>query len=245
MHQRRLGSLSVSAVGLGCMGMTGVYGAADEIEAIATIDEAIDLGVNLLDTAEFYGPFRNEKLLGRALRGKRDRAVIATKFGFSFTTDGKMTGLDSRPEHVRTVCDQSLARLGIDCIDLLYQHRVDPSVPIEDTIGAMADLVRAGKVRALGLCEAAPGTIRRAHAVHPISAVQTEYSLLERNVETAILPACRELQIGFVPYCPLGRGFLTGSAKPAEEADASDVRSRLYPRFRATIFGPIKSWLRQ
>jgi len=210
MEQRRLGGqgLVVSALGLGCMGMSWAYGPRDDDESVATIHEAIDLGITFFDTAEVYGPYENEKLLGGALQGRRDRFVIATKFGFKIGSDGKTAGADSRPEHVKEVIDASLQRLMTDHIDLLYQHRVDPNVPIEDTVGAMAEAVRAGKIRYLGLSEASPKTLRRAHAVHPISALQSEYSLWERGVETEILPTCRELGIGFVPYSPLGRGFL-------------------------------------
>ena len=237
MEQRRLGGqgLVVSALGLGCMGMSWAYGPHDDDESVATIHEAMDLGITFFDTAEVYGPYENEKLLGRALQGRRDRVVIATKFGFKIGPDGKTAGIDSRPEHVKEVVDASLQRLGTDHIDLLYQHRVDPNVPIEDTVGAMAEAVRAGKIRYLGLSEASPKTLRRAHAVHPISALQTEYSLWERGVETDILPTCRELGIGFVPYSPLGRGFLTGQVKRAEEYGPDDVR-RNHPRFQGDNF---------
>jgi aryl-alcohol dehydrogenase-like predicted oxidoreductase len=233
MEQRRLGGqgLVVSALGLGCMGMSWAYGPRDDGESIATIHEAVDLGVTLFDTAEVYGPYENEKLLGRALQGRRDRVRVATKFGFRIGPDGKTAGTDSRPEHVREVIDASLRRLGTDCIDLLYQHRVDPDVPIEDTVGAVAEAVRAGKVRYLGLSEASPRKLRRAHAVHPISALQTEYSLWERGVEAQVLPTCRELGVGFVPYSPLGRGFLTGRVRRAEEYGPDDVR-RNHPRFQ-------------
>jgi aryl-alcohol dehydrogenase-like predicted oxidoreductase len=237
MEQRRLGGqgLVVSALGLGCMGMSWAYGPRDDAESVATVHEAIDLGITFFDTAEVYGPFENEKLLGRALQGRRDRVVIATKFGFKIGPDGKTAGTDSRPEHVKEVVDASLQRLGTNHIDLLYQHRVDPNVPIEDTVGAMAEAVRAGKIRYIGLSEASPKTLRRAHAVHPISALQTEYSLWERGVETEILPTCRELGIGFVPYSPLGRGFLTGHVKRAEEYGPDDVR-RNHPRFQGDNF---------
>ena len=237
MEKRKLGGqgLEVSALGLGCMGMSFAYGGRDENESIATIHRALELGVTFFDTAEIYGPFENEILIGKALAGKRDRVVIATKFGFK-TVDGKQRpGVDSRPEHVKEVCDASLKRLNTDRIDLFYQHRVDPNVPIEDTVGAMADLVKAGKVRFLGLSEASAKTVRRAHAAHPISALQSEYSLWERNVENEILPACRELGIGFVPYSPLGRGFLTGTAKRAEDYPRDDFRSR-QPRFEGENF---------
>jgi aryl-alcohol dehydrogenase-like predicted oxidoreductase len=237
MEQRRLGGrgLVVSALGLGCMGMSWAYGPRDDQESIATIHEAIDLGVSLFDTAEVYGPYENEKLLGKALQGRRARVLIATKFGFRIGPDGKTAGTDSRPEHVKAVIDASLQRLGTDHIDLLYQHRVDPNVPIEETVGAMAEAVRAGKVRYLGLSEASPRTLRRAHAVHPISALQTEYSLWERGVEAEVLPACRELGVGFVAYSPLGRGFLTGQVKRAEEYGPDDVR-RNHPRFQGGNF---------
>jgi aryl-alcohol dehydrogenase-like predicted oxidoreductase len=240
MRTRRLGSqgLEVSAVGLGCMGMSQSYGPADDAESIATIHRALELGVTLLDTAEVYGPFRNEELVGRALRGssvRRDGVVLATKFGFRLDGDRKRIGLDSRPEHVREAVEGSLRRLGTDRIDLLYQHRVDPSVPIEDVVGAMAELVRAGKVRYLGLSEAGEGTIRRAHAVHPISALQSELSLWERNLEERILPALRELGIGLVPFSPLGRGFLTGTAKRASEY-AEDDHRHTDPRYVGANF---------
>lgn len=237
---RLLGSqgLRVSALGLGCMTMSHGYGTPeerDEAESMATIHRAVDLGVTLFDTAEMYGPFTNEELLGRALRGRWDKVVIATKFGFAF--DGtKITGTDSRPEHVRAVVEGSLQRLGTDHIDLLYQHRVDRAVPIEETVGAMAELVRAGKVRYLGLSEAGEATIRRAHAVHPISALQSEYSLWERNLEPVILPVLRELGIGLVPFSPLGRGFLTGTTKRAEDLAESDFRRQNDPRYHGANF---------
>jgi len=236
---RTLGSqgLKVSALGLGCMGMSQSYGTdaeRDEGESLATIARSLELGCTFFDTAEAYGPYTNEELLGRALKGKRDRAIIATKFGFRFA-EGKISGLDSRPAHIREVVDASLKRLGTDHIDLLYQHRVDPAVPIEDTVGAMADLVRAGKVRYLGLSEAGERTIRRAHAVHPITALQSEYSLWERNLEPRIIPLCRELKIGIVPFAPLGRGFLTGAVKRAEEYPETDFRHN-DPRYQGKNF---------
>jgi aryl-alcohol dehydrogenase-like predicted oxidoreductase len=242
LEKRLLGSqgLEVSALGLGCMGMAGtggaaaMYGAVDLDEAVATIHRALDLGVTFFDTAEIYGPYINEELLGRALGRRRGEAVIATKFGFRIV-DGKPMGVDSRPENVRAVTEASLKRLGTDHIDLLYQHRVDPSVPIEETVGAMAEMVREGKVRFLGLSEAGPGTIRRAHATHPISALQSEWSLWERGVEAEIAPLCVELGIGFVPYSPLGRGFLTGTQPRAEDLPDSDYRSR-DPRYQGANY---------
>ncbi len=238
MNKRKLGTqgLEVSALGLGCMGMAGtsgqaaMYGVVDIDEAVATVHRALELGVNFFDTAEIYGPWINEELVGRALKGKRDHAVIATKFGFKIV-DGKAMGVDSTPANVRAVTEASLKRLGTDHIDLLYQHRVDPNVPIEDTVGAMAELVQQGKVRFLGLSEAGAATIRRAHVVHPISALQSEWSLWERGVEDDIWPLCRELGIGFVPYSPLGRGFLTGTQPRAEDLPASDYRSK-DPRYQ-------------
>ncbi len=236
LEKRKLGrqGLEVSCLGLGCMGMSQSYGEADEAESLATLDRALELGVTFLDTAEVYGPFTNEELLGRALAGRRDRVVIATKLGWRIE-GGRPVGLDSRPEHVREAVQGSLRRLRTDRIDLLYQHRVDPAVPIEDTVGAMAELVREGKVRFLGLSEAGARTIRRAHAVHPISALQSEYSLWERNLEAEIVPALRELGIGLVPFSPLGRGFLTGEVRRAEEYPESDFRRR-DPRFQGANF---------
>jgi aryl-alcohol dehydrogenase-like predicted oxidoreductase len=239
MQQRKLGTqgLTVSALGLGCMGMTWAYGTdRDENESNATIHEAIDLGVNFFDTAEVYGPFTNELLVGKALKGRRDKVVIASKFGFVFNEAGQITGADSRPEHICEAVNGSLTRLGTDYIDLLYQHRVDPNVPIEEAVGVMAEFVRAGKVRYLGLSEAGPGTLRRAMKVHPISALQSEYSLFEREVEAEILPACRELGIGFVPYSPLGRGLITGQVKRAEEYAADNDNRRSIPRFQGENF---------
>jgi len=231
LPSRKLGSqgLEVSALGLGCMGMSQSYGIPNDEESIATIHRAIDLGVTFFDTAESYGPFVNEELVGRALKGHRDRVVIATKFGWRIE-NGKILGLNSRPEHIRQAVEGSLRRLGTEYIDLLYQHRVDPAVPIEEVVGSMADLVREGKVRYLGLSEAGDKTIRRAHAVHPISALQSEYSLWERELELRIIPTLRELGIGLVPFSPLGKGFLTGTAKRAEELPETDFR-RGIPRF--------------
>jgi len=238
MEQRRLGGLEVSALGLGCMGMSFAYGTAeerDERESIATLHRALELGLTFFDTAEAYGPFANEELLARAFEGRRDRVVLATKFGFRFDEKGAIAGTDSRPEHVREAVEGSLRRLKTDHIDLLYQHRVDRAVPIEDVVGAMAQLVREGKVRHLGLSEAGEQTIRRAHAVHPIAALQSEYSLWERNLEPRIIPLLRELGIGLVPFAPLGRGFLTGSVKRAEDYPPGDYR-RTDPRYQGENF---------
>jgi aryl-alcohol dehydrogenase-like predicted oxidoreductase len=232
LPKRKLGNqgLEVSALGLGCMGMSQSYGVPEDGESIATIHRALELGLDFFDTAEVYGPFINEELVGRALKGRRDQAVIATKFGFQIE-NGKITGTNSRPEHIREAADGCLRRLQTDYIDLFYQHRVDPKVPIEDVAGAVADLVRAGKVRYFGLSEAGEKTIRRAHAVHPVAALQSEYSLWERNLEPQIIPVLRELGIGLVPFSPLGRGFLTGTTKRAEEYPEGDYR-RGDPRFQ-------------
>ena len=236
--RRKLGSqgLEVSALGLGCMGMSDFYkGGEGEKESIATIHRALDLGVDFLDTADMYGPFTNEELVGRAIKGKREKFVLATKFGNQRSADGKFLGVNGKPEYVRACCDASLKRLGVSHIDLYYQHRVDLSTPIEDTVGAMAGLVKQGKVRYLGLSEAAPATIRRAHKVHPISALQTEYSLWTRDPEDDVLPTVRELGIGFVAYSPLGRGFLTGAFKKFEDLPADDWRRNM-PRFQGANF---------
>ena len=238
MTKRKLGTqgLQVSALGLGCMGMSEFYGEGDDTESIATIHEALDSGVNFLDTADMYGPFTNERLVGRALAGRRKYVVIATKFGNVRGQDGAWLGISGRPDYVKKACDDSLTRLGIDHIDLYYQHRVDKDVPIEETVGAMADLVSAGKVLFLGLSEAAPATIRRAHKVHPITALQTEYSIFERHVEKEILPTLRELGIGFVPYSPLGRGILTGAIRKVEDLGPGDTRVQRFPRFQGENF---------
>jgi aryl-alcohol dehydrogenase-like predicted oxidoreductase len=234
MEKRKLGAqgLEVSAMGLGCMGMSEFYGTRDDAESVATIHRALELGVNFFDTADMYGPFTNERLVGSAIKDRRDKVVIATKFGSVRGEDGSFQGISGRPEYVRKCCDASLERLGIDRIDLYYQHRVDKTVPIEDTVGAMAEMVKAGKVRFLGLSEASSATIRRAHKVHPISALQTEYSLFERHVETdGILATVRELGIGFVAYSPLGRGLLTGTIDEQNAPGPGDVRTQRMPRF--------------
>jgi aryl-alcohol dehydrogenase-like predicted oxidoreductase len=237
MQTRRLGTqgLVVTELGLGCMGMSEFYGPGDEKESIATIHRSIELGATFLDTADMYGPFTNETLVGKAIRDRRDRVVLATKFGNERRPDGSWVGINGRPEYVRASCDASLKRLGVDRIDLYYQHRVDPKVPIEDTIGAMSELIRAGKVRFLGMSEAAPATIQRAHRVHPISALQSEYSLFTREVEDEVFPIIRELGIGFVAYSPLGRGFLTGRFRKFEDLPENDYR-RVSPRFQGENF---------
>ena len=237
MKTRKLGStLSVSTIGLGCMGMSHGYGGQEEADAVRTLHRAVEIGVSLFDTAEVYGPYANEILVGKGLKPFRDRVAIATKFGFTTTDEAKANrpcGLDSRPENVRAVAEASLKRLGVEVIDLFYQHRVDPDVAIEETVGAMAELVKEGKIRTLGLSEASAATIRRAHAVHPITAVQSEYSLWTRDPETnGVLDACRELGIGFVPFSPLGRGYLAGSVKKPDDFGANDFRRSL-PRFNA------------
>jgi aryl-alcohol dehydrogenase-like predicted oxidoreductase len=236
MNTRKLGQgLEVSAIGLGCMGMSEFYGTADEGDAIATIHRALDLGVTFLDTADMYGPFTNEQLVGRAIKDRRDEVILATKFGNERNPDGSWVGINGNPDYVRAACDASLERLGVDHIDLYYQHRVDLDTPIEETVGAMKELVEAGKVKHLGLSEAAPATIRRAAAVHPITALQTEYSLWSRDPEDEILPTVRELGIGFVAYSPLGRGFLSGQIKSLDDLHEDDFRRRA-PRFQGENF---------
>ena len=236
METRRLGDLEVSAIGLGCMGMSEFYGPRDEAEAMATIQRAIDLGVTLLDTADMYGPYTNEELVGRAIRGRRQAVVLATKCGIVRDPHNAMVrGINGRPEYIRTSCDGSLRRLGVDAVDLYQLHRVDPKVPIEESVGALADLVRAGKTRFVGLSEASAQTLRRAHAVHPIASVQSEYSLWSRDPEDGVLDTCRRLGIGFLAYSPLGRGFLTGQIRRFEDLAADDYR-RLSPRFQGENF---------
>jgi aryl-alcohol dehydrogenase-like predicted oxidoreductase len=238
VEKRKLGNegLVVSELGLGCMGMSEFYGTGDEEESIATIHRALQLGIIFLDTADMYGPFTNEKLVGKAVEGRRDEVVLATKFGNVRGEDGSFRGVSGKPDYVRKACDASLSRLGVDHIDLYYQHRVDPETPIEETVGAMKELVEAGKIRYLGLSEAGPETIRKAHAVHPISALQSEYSLFSRDVEDEVLPTVRELGIGFVPYSPLGRGFLTGRWRSIEDMPEDDTRSARFPRFAEENF---------
>ncbi len=236
MQQRQLGQgLTVSALGLGCMGMSEAYGTRDEPEAIATIHQALDLGVNFLDTADAYGFGHNEELVGQAILNRRDRVILATKFGIVRGKDGSFVAINGKPEYVRSACEASLRRLGVEAIDLYYQHRVDPNTPIEETVGAMAQLVQEGKVRFLGLSEAAPQTIRRAHAIHPITALQNEYSLWSREVENEILPTCRELGISLVAFSPLGRGILTNQVKHLDDLPDDDLRRRL-PRFQGDNF---------
>lgn len=240
MQKRTLGreGLEVSAIGLGCMGMSEFYAGASETESLATIERALDLGVDFIDTADMYGPFENERLVGRAIAGRRDECVVATKFGFVRGADGTFLGVSGHPGYVREACEASLARLGIDHIDLYYQHRVDRTVPIEETVGAMARLVDDGKVRFLGLSEAGPETLRRAHRTHPIAALQTEYSLWTRDPEQNVLPAARELGIGFVAYSPLGRGFLTGRYQTSDQLTDADWRRTRQPRFAPENFAP-------
>ena len=241
METRQIGPLKVSALGLGCMGMAGtagaaaIYGPVDRAEAIATLHHALDIGINFFDTAEVYGPFLNEELLAEGLKGRRQQAVIASKFGFAIDANGKTVGVNSRPDHIRSVCEASLQRLGTDVIDLFYQHRVDPAVPIEDVVGTLADLVREGKIRAIGLSECSAATLRRACAVHPVAALQSEWSLWERDVEAEIAPTARELGVTFVPFSPLGRGFLTGTVPRAEDLPASDWRHH-DPRYKGANY---------
>lgn len=237
METRRLGKSgpAVSALGLGCMGMSEFYGPRENKESVATLHRALDLGINFLDTADIYGMGHNEELVGKAIRDRRGEVILATKFGIVRGSDGSWKGVNGRPEYVRAACEASLRRLGVDVIDLYYQHRVDPETPVEETVGAMSELVREGKVRFLGLSEAAPATIRRAHAVHPVAALQSEYSLWTRDPEREVLPVCRELGIGFVPYSPLGRGFLSGKIRRPEDLPEGDYR-RNSPRFQGENF---------
>ena len=236
MQTRRLGALEVSAIGLGCMGMSEFYGPSDETEAVATIHRALELGVTLLDTADMYGPFTNEELVGRALRGRRDRAIVATKCGIVRDAGNRaLRGIDGSPAYIRSACDASLGRLGVDHVDLYQLHRIDPQVPIEESVGAMADLVRAGKTRHIGLSEAGPKTLRRAARIHPIASLQTEYSLLTRDAETEVIPTCRELGVGFLAYSPLGRGLLTGRFRSRADFTAEDYR-QFTPRFAEGAF---------
>ncbi len=237
MDKRKLGKqgFEVSEIGLGCMGMSEFYGTGDEAESIATIGRALDLGVNFIDTADMYGPFSNERLVGKAIKARREEVALATKFGMERTEDGGIVGVNGKPDYVRKAAEASLERLGVDHIDLYYQHRVDPNTPVEETWGAMKELVEAGKVRYLGISEAAPDTIRKANAVHPVTAIQTEYSLWSRDVEDEILPTARELGIGFVPYSPLGRGFLTGQITSPDDFAENDFR-RTSPRFTGENF---------
>ena len=236
MQTRRLGALEVSAIGLGCMGMSEFYGPSDETEAVATIHRALELGVTLLDTADMYGPFTNEELVGRALRGRRDRAIVATKCGIvRDAVNHALRGIDGSPAYIRSACDASLGRLGVDHVDLYQLHRIDPQVPIEESVGAMADLVRAGKTRHIGLSEAGPKTLRRAARIHPIASLQTEYSLLTRDAETEVIPTCRELGVGFLAYSPLGRGLLTGRFRSRADFTAEDYR-QFTPRFAEGAF---------
>ena len=236
MQTRRLGALEVSAIGLGCMGMSEFYGPSDETEAVATIHRALELGVTLLDTADMYGPFTNEELVGRALRGRRDRAIVATKCGIVRDAGNRaLRGIDGSPAYIRSACDASLRRLGVDHVDLYQLHRIDPNTPIEESVGAMADLVRAGKTRHIGLSEAGPKTLRRAARIHPIASLQTEYSLLTRDAETEVIPTCRELGVGFLAYSPLGRGLLTGRFRSRADFTAEDYR-QFTPRFAEGAF---------
>ncbi|MCB1043328.1 MAG: aldo/keto reductase [Acidobacteria bacterium] len=239
MKTLTIGNQQVTRVGLGCMGMSDFYGPADDQQSIDVIRHALDVGVNMLDTADMYGPWRNEQLLGKAIKGKRDQAFVATKFGVMRDESGAFLGINGSPEYVRKACDDSLKRLGVEHIDLYYQHRVDPNTPIEDTVGAMKDLVKAGKVKYIGLSEAHPDTIRRAQSVHPISALQTEYSLWTRDPEQAHIPLCKELGIAFVAYSPLGRGFLSGGIQSTENLDPNDYR-RSAPRFSGDNFAQNK-----